>query len=403
MPSHADEVRATAEALKELQRHERSLVNAIELPRETRSISAFLAAQASAQASLDRQLLGLRDISALVSPYRGIADSMTSVIREIESSMISPITEEVRRAQAAMESIRTSPIAEEVRRAQAAMESIRTSPIAEEVRRAAQAFASLKLQPDFARFCRLADLSQALAAKIPLPSVSELWQVSSTKAFDLINSVHDLATTAERFYSPWKDRPAEALWIPEPIRSAPVIECFNATDVLVSRQADQELPEPIAETRQEIHKEVDESLLQLLGQDHPDLVEMLQGSRAAFAQRRPDRVRHFITSLRELFTHVIHRLAPDDNIKAWSTCNDDYDKGRPTRRARLRYICRGIVSPEFEEFVAKDVTAMLELVGLLQGGTHAVKSNYSEAQLRVLQVRVESLLRYLLQFAKEGR
>ena len=384
MPSHADEVRATAEALKELQRHERSLVNAIELPRETRSISAFLAAQASAQASLDRQLLGLRDISALVSPYRGIADSMTSVIREIESSMISPITEEVRRAQAAME-------------------SIRTSPIAEEVRRAAQAFASLKLQPDFARFCRLADLSQALAAKIPLPSVSELWQVSSTKAFDLINSVHDLATTAERFYSPWKDRPAEALWIPEPIRSAPVIECFNATDVLVSRQADQELPEPIAETRQEIHKEVDESLLQLLGQDHPDLVEMLQGSRAAFAQRRPDRVRHFITSLRELFTHVIHRLAPDDNIKAWSTCNDDYDKGRPTRRARLRYICRGIVSPEFEEFVAKDVTAMLELVGLLQGGTHAVKSNYSEAQLRVLQVRVESLLRYLLQFAKEGR
>jgi hypothetical protein len=43
----------------------------------------------------------------------------------------------------------------------------------------------------------------------------------------------------------------------------------------------------------------------------------------------------------ELFTHILHGLSPDAEVRKWSTEPAHYHNGRrPTRRAWLLYICR---------------------------------------------------------------
>jgi hypothetical protein len=131
----------------------------------------------------------------------------------------------------------------------------------------------------------------------------------------------------------------------------------------------------------------------------PELVGLLDGARPAFASNHTDYQRHFITSLRELFTHVLQQLAPDDQVRRFSTDAKDFPNDRPTRNVRLRYICRGINDERFGKFVEKDVAAMLALVDLFQGGTHAVTCSYTEQQLRALLVRAEGLVHFLLEIA----
>ena len=46
-----------------------------------------------------------------------------------------------------------------------------------------------------------------------------------------------------------------------------------------------------------------------------------------------DRPRHVMTSLRELLTHTLHRLAPDREVQGWSSDSEYYNDGRPTRHA----------------------------------------------------------------------
>ena len=68
----------------------------------------------------------------------------------------------------------------------------------------------------------------------------------------------------------------------------------------------------------------------------------------------------------------------------------------PTRQARLLFICRGVNHDPFRRFVNKDVSAHLELIQILQRGTHELSIGLTYEQLRALVVRTESLLRFIL-------
>src|SRR3972149_6300750 len=127
----------------------------------------------------------------------------------------------------------------------------------------------------------------------------------------------------------------------------------------------------------------------------PGLVNLLRGAREALISSNADRARHVATSIRELFTHVLHRLAPDENIRAWTTDALYYNNGRPTRRARLLYINKEINLELFSEFVDADVNAVLTLIDALQLGTHDIRSQLTDRQLRALVDRMESLLLFL--------
>jgi len=144
----------------------------------------------------------------------------------------------------------------------------------------------------------------------------------------------------------------------------------------------------------------EEELLAQLESMGGDLPPMLRGAVRSLSSQNPERVRHFSVSMRELFTQVIHRLAPGEEIKKWSTNESDYHNGKPTRSARIRYICREINQAPFEDFVRFDVRSISELLNLFQEGTHTPKSTYTEGQLQAMRVRMENSIRFLIVISK---
>lgn len=130
------------------------------------------------------------------------------------------------------------------------------------------------------------------------------------------------------------------------------------------------------------------------------LLILLNGARESLNSDNPDRARHVTTSVRELFTQILHGLAPDDKIRAWSGDKDHFHNGRPTRRARLLYICRDLSCKPLEKFVENDVQAALTLVDSLNAGTHVVESKLTEHQLKAIVHRMESLVLYLINVSK---
>ena len=145
------------------------------------------------------------------------------------------------------------------------------------------------------------------------------------------------------------------------------------------------------------------SLEKLLEEINPDLLNPLQGARQALHTNNPDRVRHIAASLRELIGHVCRQLAPDD-IRAWNTNPDYYDdKGKPTRKARLLYICREIDSGPLSKLVGREVSSILTLIDGLNGGTHGVAPRFTDRQLQAIVDYTESHLLFLLRLASSNK
>ena len=126
-------------------------------------------------------------------------------------------------------------------------------------------------------------------------------------------------------------------------------------------------------------------------------IGLLHGARQSLRDDNPDRTRHVTTSVRELFTQVLNSLAPDDDIRGWTSNDDHFHNKRPTRRARLLFIFRHIDCDPLSRFVQDDVRAALSFVDSLNSGTHAVESRLSAVQLASIVSRMESLLVFLLQ------
>ena len=132
------------------------------------------------------------------------------------------------------------------------------------------------------------------------------------------------------------------------------------------------------------------------------LCHLLHGARHALQGDNPDRARHVTTSVRELFTQVLHALAPDAAVHKWTSNTELFHKNRPTRRARLLFICRDINCDPLSRFVEDDVRAALSFVDSLNSGTHVVESKLTRKQLASVVSRIESLLVFLLQIREKS-
>ena len=132
------------------------------------------------------------------------------------------------------------------------------------------------------------------------------------------------------------------------------------------------------------------------------LLILINGARDSLRSDNPDRERHVTTSVRELFTQILHGLAPDDELRQWSADPDHYHDNRPTRRARLLYICRKFSCDPLTKFVEDDVRAALTLIDSLNAGTHVVQSKLNEFQLEAIVYRMEALALFLLKISRGG-
>lgn len=170
--------------------------------------------------------------------------------------------------------------------------------------------------------------------------------------------------------------------------------------ISVERPED-ELEEESEELESQIAIVLEDELQAMLAQLNPDLINLIKGARQAFRSTNADRVRHVITSYRELNMHVLHLLSPDKKVQEWSRSPDDFANGRPTRKARLKFICRKVNHGTFDEFVNTDIETMVKVFDFLNKGTHEVTTNFTEPQLLALRAKAESTVQFMLAISQE--
>ena len=141
----------------------------------------------------------------------------------------------------------------------------------------------------------------------------------------------------------------------------------------------------------------------LLQQVDPGLTRPYIGARDALHSNNADRARHILISLREMWNHLLRRLAPDDLVAAWipevPNQKDLLHEGKPTRRARVFYICRELNNDPLTDFMMHDTQALVKLIELFNR-VHKLETELTDEQLRAIFLKTDSWLMYILQISE---
>lgn len=248
---------------------------------------------------------------------------------------------------------------------------------------------------------RFSTLSQTILSQISCTQMGDALNMQHVVNKRLQDTLLDFSKSYSGLFQSLQEQPSIMTMLPLVISKLPAVEFFNGVRVIdaitFTDKRDVELEEQKQQATEEVRRETGESLEVLLKGLNPEFIIPLQGARQSVDSNNPDHIRHFATSMRELFTQVLHTLAPDDKIKDWTQDPRYYENNRPIRRVRLLYICRLVNHPPFLKFVEKDIDTTLEFLQLFQQGTHEVISKYTDYQLRLMLVRMESTIRFLLE------
>ena len=143
--------------------------------------------------------------------------------------------------------------------------------------------------------------------------------------------------------------------------------------------------------------------LALLRQVDRGLVRLYIGARDALHGNNADRARHILISLREMWSHLLRRLAPDDLVTVWipevPNQKDLLHKGKPTRRARVLYVCRELNNGPLSDFLVHDTGALVKLIELFNW-VHKPEIKWTDKHLRAIFLKSDSWLMYLLQISE---
>jgi len=217
-----------------------------------------------------------------------------------------------------------------------------------------------------------------------------------------IESFNCLTTYYKNLVQSFNEKEFKITNYPPFISGLPPIEILMGSKLLDAISADDtEKHVEESETIEfEIGKNIESSLEDLLNQFNPNIRNLWLGAKEAFSSNNPDRKRHIIVSLREMITHILHTIAPDTDIYKWTKDSNHYKEGKPTREARILYICRNINHDPFTKFLSKDIESHIEFIRLFQRGTHEINVSLTEIQLKTLIIRAEALARFLLVIKK---
>ena len=138
------------------------------------------------------------------------------------------------------------------------------------------------------------------------------------------------------------------------------------------------------------------ALLELV---NPQLVRLYEGASEALDGNNPDRIRHFLASLRDLWNHLVREIAPKEETLDWISeygIEGDLDcNNRPTRRGRIRFISRNINSAPLVDFInhsAKMSTILHETYNRV----HQLEPGLTDWHLSAILYRTEAELSYLI-------
>lgn len=179
---------------------------------------------------------------------------------------------------------------------------------------------------------------------------------------------------------------------------------FASGDALLQFRPDWAISAPLQKTREcareEIQRRSESKLEDLLKKVDPRLRKLWRGARMIAASTNPEKTRYASVSLRELMTQVLHTLAPDAEIRRWTSDPLRFHKGKPTRETRLLYICQPIANGALSEYIRADIRSVIALADVLQDGTHGVDTDFSALQFRLIFNRIEGALSGLIEISE---
>jgi hypothetical protein len=250
---------------------------------------------------------------------------------------------------------------------------------------------------------------QSLVKTLEITAFSQvsLVKLSNFSGFERFSNERPFVREYHRILSEFTDSYADFVRTPLPVNLAlkgimPIvaIELFSTSDVVESLIL--ELEEDIFTTRKrakryEVYEENREIVRILLHKLNPSLVKMLDGANQVLHSDNPERIRYFCVSMREILTQILQILAPDEEIKKWSSLSEFYDKGKITRKARLSYIHRNLNSERLSELSDKIIHSTLEIIGTLNKGTHGLNFHLTDDQLLGIKLKIEITIRFILE------
>lgn len=182
-------------------------------------------------------------------------------------------------------------------------------------------------------------------------------------------------------------------------------EIYTTSFALETLRPWDERVEDEAETKTQLVAEAEletSDCIALLQQVDPRLARPYIGARDALYGNNADRARHILGSLRELWNHLLRQLAPDDLVAAWipGVSNQEglLHNGKPTRRARVLYVCRELNNDPLTDFLMHDTRALVKLIELFNR-VHELETELTDEQLRAVLLKTDSWLMYILQIS----
>jgi hypothetical protein len=256
------------------------------------------------------------------------------------------------------------------------------------------------IRQHFSLMASSALFAQQSVARINFHAIGDVAKISDHIRDLLCQPLLEMADSYSSLWDTFRINPQKLLSVPSVVIKAPSIEMYlTVHQAEVSTTEAQVLPEE-EEFLIEIEPSV-QHMRELIASFDVSLLPLYQGAIDAIKSKNIDYVRHATTSLRELFTHILHELAPDALFFKWNQDESNLYNGRPTRKGRLLYICRDINCTPFTTFVDRDVSAAGTFLDLFEKGTHAIEKPYDERQMKALLIRMECLLSFIIRISQD--
>jgi len=141
----------------------------------------------------------------------------------------------------------------------------------------------------------------------------------------------------------------------------------------------------------------DSGILDYLSGFSQDLCDRWQGAVFALNPANPDAARHFCTSAREIFNEILETWAEDGDVTAADANCQRTPQGKPSRRAKIRYLLdrKSISSPELIGFVDADIDNIIQLFNVFNEATHGAAGKHGFTKLKAIRQRVEGGIMFL--------
>lgn len=211
-------------------------------------------------------------------------------------------------------------------------------------------------------------------------------------------SVREMASLADITWMRYLTDPTRLAGLSPGLARAPALEIYSAarSSALLATADDATDFETVKEVELEI-AQISDGFEARLGNFDIALLRMYKGGSERINHGGADWQRHALISFRELATHTLHKLAPDEKVRPWAK-PVHLSEGKLTRKARLEFIFREDNNGDLVPFMKKDFAAALELFELLNKA-HKKELAISQKQFRILRNRIEGLLNTLLEAA----